>query len=108
MDIQSNGYYTEILNRVSPAIKLMARAIKNGSDPGNYDIPITASIRKMQQDGVDVGRMKAYLSDAIDYTLIDNPSIQDKDYKIQNRLTVLINRNVDYQTSLDKGNGLTR
>lgn len=108
MDIQSNGYYTEILNRVSPAIKLMAKAIQKGSDPSNYDIPITASIRKMQQDGVDVGRMKAYLSDAIDYTLIDNPSIQDKDYKIQNYLTRLVNRNVDYQTSLDKGNGLTR
>lgn len=108
MDIQSNGYYIDIVNRVKPAIKSMAAAIQNGSDPTNYDIPITASIRKMQQDGVDVGRMKAYLSDAVDYVFIDNPSIQDKDYKIQNHLTRLINRNVDYQTSLDKGNGLTR
>lgn len=108
MDIQSNGYYIDIVDSVKPAIKSMAKAIQNGSDPTNYDIPITAAIRKMQQDGVDAARMKAYLSDAVDYVFMENKSIHDNDYSIQDRLTKLISRNVDYQTSLSQSNGLTR
>lgn len=109
MDIKTQGYYEDKVNKAKSALRPIVNAIREGRNPNDMTTPMVSLIRDMIKDGCEDWRIRNYLLEGAERVGADNgvwivvdDTLSAASWETTKRI---VNNAVDRQLAVTNGRG---
>lgn len=112
MDIKSQGYYEDKVNKAMTALRPIVNAIHEGRNPNDMTTPMVSLIREMIKDGAGADMIKSYLLDGAERVgashgdwIVADDTLSTASWETTKRI---VNNAVDRQLAIANAQGIKR